>query len=69
MDGKFNKDNLDEAIKRLHQIYAKGGFQIIVILMDGQLNKDNLDGEVATLGITLNTVSEVEHVPEIERHV
>jgi hypothetical protein len=57
------------AIKRLHQTYAKRGFQIIILLMDGQFNKDDLDGEIANLGITLNTVSADEHVPEIERHI
>jgi hypothetical protein len=57
------------AIKRLHQIYAKRGFQLTILLMDGQFNKDNLDGEIAQLGITLNTVSADEHVPEIERHI
>ena len=56
------------AIKRLHQTYAKRGFHITILLMDGQFNTNNLDGEVAQFGITLNTVSANEHVPEIERH-
>ena len=57
------------AIERLQQTYAKRGFQITTLLMDGQFNKDNLDGEIANFGITLNTVSADEHVPEIERHI
>ena len=57
------------AIKRLSQTYAKRGFQITILLLDGQFNKDNLDGEIASFGITLNTVSAEEHVPEIERHI
>jgi hypothetical protein len=57
------------AIKRLYQTYAKRGFQITILLMDGQFNKDNLDGEIAGYGITLNTVSAEEHVPEIERQI
>ena len=35
--------------------------------MDGQF--DGLRGDLATLGITLNTASNDEHVPEIECHI
>ena len=59
------------AIKRLHQTYAKARFSdhhhfswMDNINLDG-----NLDGEVAILGITLNTVSADEHVPEIEHRI
>jgi hypothetical protein len=57
------------AIKHLHQMYAKRGFQVTTLLMDGQFNKDNLDGEIAAFGITLNVVAADEHVPEVERHI
>jgi hypothetical protein len=38
-------------------------------MMYGQLNEDGLDGNLAGLGITLNSVAADKHVPEIERHV
>ena len=57
------------AIKHLHQTYAKRGFQVSILLMDGQFDKNNLDGEIAAFGITLNVVAADEHVPEIERHI
>ena len=37
------------------------------MLMDGQF--DILRGDLADMGITLNTVARGEHVPEIERHI
>jgi hypothetical protein len=58
-----------KAIKHVHQTYSKRGFRITHFLMDGQFDKDGLDGDLAGLGITLNSVAADEHVPEIERHI
>jgi Reverse transcriptase (RNA-dependent DNA polymerase)/Zinc knuckle len=55
------------AIKHIKSVYSKRGFNITVMLMDGQF--DSLRGDLAELNITLNIVSNDEHVPEIERHI
>ena len=43
------------------------GFVISTLLMDGQF--ESLRGNLAELQISLNTVSNNEHVPDIERHI
>ncbi len=55
------------AIKKVKSVYMKRGFQISVLLMDGQF--ECLRGDLAATQITLNTVSNDEHVPEIERYI
>ena len=56
-----------EHVKRIQRIYVKRGFRIAIMLMDGQF--DVIRGDLADLGITLNTVARGEHVPEIERQI
>ena len=55
------------AIKHILQIYHKRGFRIKMLLTDGEF--ESLRGELAGLGVTLNTVSRDEHVPAVERRI
>jgi hypothetical protein len=55
------------AIKRVKSLYTKRGFILCTILMDGQF--EGLRGDLATLGTDLNTISNDEHVPEVERYI
>jgi hypothetical protein len=45
-----------KAVTHLQNIYAKGGFRIITILMDGEF--ESLRPELANLGMALNTASQ-----------
>ena len=54
-------------IQAIHQIYLQRGFQICNAFMDGQF--EPLLGNLAELSILLNTASNDEHVPEIERQI
>ena len=54
-------------IRAIHQIYLQRGLQIRNAFMDGQF--EPLRGNLAELGIILNTASNDEHVPEIERQI
>ena len=54
-------------IRAIHQVYLQRGFQIRNAFMDGQF--EPLRGNLAELGILLNTASNDEHVPEIERQI
>ena len=58
---------LSEHIKQVNQLYQQQGFRPIYALMDGQF--DPLRGDLAEMGLQLNTVSNDEHVPEIERQI
>ena len=55
---------LIEHIKQVNRLYRQRGFHPIYALMDGQF--EPLRGDLADMGIQLNTVSNDEHVPEIE---
>jgi hypothetical protein len=55
------------SIKRIKQIYSQRGFRITQLMMDGQF--ENLRGDLADMQIGLNTVSNDEHVPDIEGHI
>jgi hypothetical protein len=54
-------------IKRIKQIYSQRGFRITQLMMDRQF--ENLRGDLADMQIGLNTVSNDENVPDIERHI
>ena len=54
-------------IRAIHQVYLQRGFRIRNAFMDGQF--EPLRGNLAELGILLNTASNDEHVPEIERQI
>ena len=54
-------------LRAIHQIYLQRGFRIRHAFMDGQF--EPLRGRLAELGIVLNTASNDEHVPEIERQI
>ena len=58
---------LFEAVRQVRTIYLKRGFRVTTILLDGQF--EPLRGELSTIGITLNTPSEDEHVPDVERYI
>jgi hypothetical protein len=55
------------AIKQIKSIYMCCGFVISTLLMDGQF--ESLHGNLAELQISLNTVSNNEHVPDIKWHI
>jgi len=55
------------AIKQVKSMYMRRGFIIQTLLMDGQF--ESLRGDIADLQITLNTVSNDEHVPDIEQYI
>ena len=55
------------ALKTVKSIYTKRGFRIVHLLMDNEF--EPLRGDLSTLHITLNTVAEAEHVPDIERYI
>ena len=54
-------------MRAIHQVYLQHGFKIRDAFMDGQF--EPLRGNLAELGILLNTASNDEHVPEIERQI
>ena len=54
-------------LRAIHQVYLQRGFQIRNAFMDGQF--EPLRGNLAELGIVLNTALNDEHVPEIERQI
>ena len=56
-----------DAVKKIQQVYLRRGFEIAHLLMDGQF--EPIRGDLSSLGITLNTVANDEHVPEVERHI
>ena len=56
-----------DAVKKIQQVYHRCSFEIINLLMDGQF--EPICGDVASLGITLNTVVNDEHVPEVEQYI
>lgn len=60
-------ETLLSSIKSVRNLYLKRGFAVKTVLMDGQF--EVLRGDLAGLGITLNTVARGEHVPEVERHI
>jgi hypothetical protein len=62
-----SSETIIAAIKKVKQIYSMRGFRITQMMMDGQF--ENLRGDLAEMQIGLNTVSNDEHVPDIERHI
>ena len=64
---RINKERPSSGIGAVHQIYLQRGFRIQNAFMDGQF--EPLRGNLAELGILLNTASNDEHVPEIERQI
>jgi acetolactate synthase regulatory subunit len=60
-------DALKNALSHALRIYKTRGFVVCTVLMDGQF--EPLRGDIADLQVTLNTVSNDEHVPEVERHI
>jgi hypothetical protein len=58
---------LKSALRHVLSVYKKRGFVVTTILMDGQF--EPLHGDLANLQLTLNTVSNDEHVPKVERHI
>ena len=56
-----------DAVKKIQQVYHHRDFEIIHLLMDGQF--EPISGELSNLRITLNTVANDEHVPEVEWYV
>jgi len=55
------------AMKRLKKVYNLRGFQLLHCCADSEF--EPLKTKMAGLGVDLNTASEDEHVPEIERYI
>jgi len=60
-------DTILNAVKRLKKVYNLQGFQLLHCRADSEF--EPLKTEMAGLGVDLNTASEDEHVPEIERYI
>ena len=58
---------LISGIQKIIKIYHQAGFTIVTALMDGEF--EPLRGELAELGISLNTAAPDEHVGDIERYI
>ena len=56
-----------DAVKKIQQVYHRRGFKIIHLLMDGQF--EPIHGDLSSLRITLNTVANDDHVPEVEWYI
>jgi hypothetical protein len=54
-------------IQNIKAIYMKCGYNLAMLIMDGQF--ESIRGDLAEMNISLNVVSNDEHVPEIERHI
>jgi hypothetical protein len=67
MIGNQKSTTILQAIRDVRAVYHRRGFRVTHVLMDGQF--DPIRGELASLGITLNTVANDEHVPEAERYI
>jgi Zinc knuckle len=55
-----------DGIKKIIKLYRRAGFKIVAALMDGEF--ETLRGDLAEIGITLNTAAPDEHVGDIERY-
>ena len=55
---------LIKGIKPILQLYKTSGFQVMTALMDGEF--DHLYGEMADIGMTLNSTSDEEHMGDVE---
>ena len=62
-----NQSAIIAALQSVIQVYRRGGFQVIAALMDGEFAP--LGGELAALGVALNTTAQDEHVGEVERYI
>ena len=60
-------DTLVKAARKVRNIYKKRGFTTAIMLMDGQF--EGITGDLAEIGITLNTDARDKHVPEAERFI
>ena len=56
-----------DTVRKIQQVYQHRGFEIVNLLMDGEF--EPIRGDLASLGITLNTVANDEHVAEVERYI
>ena len=56
-----------DAVKKIQQVYCHCCYKIIHLLIDGQF--EPIHGDLASLRITLNTVPNDEHAPEVEWYI
>ena len=62
-----NTSALFQSVVSMSRIYKKRGFPIYTLHMDGHLDTTRIRGAVAKLYVTLNPVSDNEHVTESYR--
>jgi hypothetical protein len=55
------------SVSRMLCDYQQHGFRVKHALMDGQF--EPIHGDLAVMGMMLNTASNNEHMPEIERYI
>ena len=56
-----------DAVKKIQQVYHHRGFQMLHLLMDGQF--EPIHSDLAGLRITLNTIANDKHEPEVEHYI
>ena len=56
-----------KGVKGILQIYRRNGFNVKIALMDREFG--HLCGELAGMGVTLNEMSQDEHIGDIERYI
>jgi hypothetical protein len=55
------------AIKKVTSNYNKRGFKVSTVLLDGEI--EMMRGELSAKGLSLNSVSNNDRVPEIEQDI
>jgi hypothetical protein len=64
---KCSEKSLSSAMKNMIRLYKGRGFNVPFAIMDGEF--EPILGDLAKLGVTLNTTSNDEHVGDIERYI
>ena len=64
-DSKTSK--LIQSVVNMNRVYKKIGFHISMLYVDGHFDTSRIQGAAAELNVTLNPVSEDEHITEAER--
>lgn len=65
--GNRKQASLIKGLKNVGQVYRRAGFHVTQALMDGEF--EPLCGELAEVGIALNTTARDEHVGDVERFI
>ena len=66
---KRNKDILVEGIKFFKSVLAEFDMMMDTVLMDGESEAAKFKTDLSMLGVTINTATKGEHVPQVERAI